>query len=244
MKQFLFILILLVSSTLNAQTNSMNEIIDSNKTDTVFHANLTGEAFIEYRGFKGDQYYFNDWVKSDILLSTGEKLYDIKLKYNGLLDEVIWLNTVIPGLFKIDKASINDFWLKPAFDNTIHFKRIKVNESPNSHHADIFAHVAVEGKISLYIHRKINILEVQSITLDGKLYPYKIIGPTPNYYIKMSSNKYFLMTSLNRNSLLKLFPEQKKLIAKILNTHHLNLKIESDLIKLIGLLNNADFQEK
>ena len=237
MKQFLFILILLVSSMLNAQTNSMNEIIDSNKTDTVFHANLTGEAFIEYRGFKGDQYYFNDWMKSDILLSTGEKLYDIKLKYNGLLDEVIWLNTAIPGLFKLDKASINDFWLKPALDNAIHFKRIIVNESPNTHQADIFAQVAVEGKISLYIHRKINILEVQTITLDGKLYPYKIIGPTPNYYIKMSSNKYFLMTSLHRNSLLKLFPDQKKDIIKLQKQFHINLKTESGLCEMINLLN-------
>jgi hypothetical protein len=237
MKQFIVILFLLVYASLNAQPVSGNKENEGLKTDSLFQTNLTGEVYIEYRGYKGDQYYFSDWVKSDILLSSGEMLTDRKLKYNGLLDEVIWLNTAIPGLYKLDKASISDIWFKPALESPIHFKRININESSNPQRAAIFAQVVEEGKISLYIQRKISILEVQTITRNGKLYPYKIIGPAPEYYIKISSNKYFLMTSLNRNSLLKVFPDQKKEILKLQRQNHINLKTESGLCEMIRLLN-------
>jgi len=234
MKHTLCLSFLLVCASLTAQPDSKPQIPAK---DPGFLTNLTGEVYIEYRGYRGNQYYLNDWVKSDILLTTGEMIYDRELKYNGLLDEVIWLNTAIPGLFKLDKATISDFWLKNTPDNSLHFRRININESTNSHQADIFAEVGVEGKISFFIHHKVSILEEQTITRDGKLYPYKIIGPTPTYYLKINSGRYILLPRLNRKSLLKLFPDQKKDIVKLQKQNHINLKTESGFCEMIILLN-------
>ena len=234
MKRYTYLFFLSICISLNAQTTSKNE---AQEADSTFLCELTGETYVEFRGYNGSQYFNDDWAESNILTSTGEMLYGKKLKYNGLLDEVIWLNTDIPRSYKLDRALINDIWFQNIQDKPIHFKRIMIDEPNKSHKSDIFAEVAVEGKISLYIQRKISVLNIQTIKKEGKLYPYKTIGGTPVYFIKLSSDKYFSMSRLNRSSLCKLFPNKKKDIVKLQKQNQINLNTESGLCEMIDSLN-------
>jgi hypothetical protein len=233
MKHYIFIILLLIYKSVDAQT------IKPIETDSLFSTKLTGETYLEYRGYNGNQYYYTDWVDSDILLSTGEKVFNKKLKYNGLLDEVIWLNTSIPGLFQLDKEFICDFWLKRSTDKPNHFKLMNVNDTIKNHKSDIFAEVIVEGKVSLYIHRQISVVDVQSIMRDNKLYPYKTIAPTPIYYIKLPTNKFTKLIKLSRISILKVFPDQKKKIRKLIRENHLDMRTENGLKEMIELMNDG-----
>lgn len=233
MKYYILIILLLICKNVDAQTINMTEV------DSIFSTNLTGETYVEFRGYNGSQYYNSEWIDSDILLSTGEKLYNKKFKYNGLLDEVIWLNTSIPGLFQVDKEFICDFWLKKVKDRPIHFKRINVNDTIKNHKSDIFAEVIVEGNVSFYIHRQISVVDVQSIMRDNKLYPYKTIAPTPIYYIKLPTNKYAKLSKLGRISFQKVFPDQKKMIRKLIRENHLDMRTENGLKEMIELMNSG-----
>ena len=224
MKKLSYILFLMICVSLSAQTNSP------------FQTKLTGEAFVEYRGFRGEQYYNTEWAESDILLATGEIIQGEKLKYNGMFDELVWLNTTIPGLFKLDRPFIKEFWLKTTVANLIHFKRINVNDS-TIRHSDIYAEVAIEGKVSLYIQRKISVTDVLAIPRDGKLYPLKFIGPTPVYYVKLPDHSYVAMNRISRSLFLKIFPEQKKQLNRLIRENHIDLRNEKGLNEIIVLLN-------
>jgi hypothetical protein len=239
MKYALYLSTLLICTSINAQTNVPVKAIEAK---SIFSSKLTGEAFIEKKGYKGEQFFNIDWMESEILLSTGEEIYGEKLKYNGLLDELIWVNTTSYRQFKVDKSFISDFWLKNGTGNSNHFKRINVNEQKDVHSSDIFAEVGVEGKVSLFIQRRIKVVDEETIFQNGTLYLLESLGTKPLYYIKTPSNHYLLLNRIRKNSFLNLFPEQKKDIAKIMKENHLNLKTENDLIKLIEMLDKEVFK--
>ena len=237
MKYYLYFLVLLICTSINAQTNVP---VKAPEVKSIFSPKLTGETFIEKKGYKGEQFFNKDWQESDILLSTGEEIHGEKLKYNGLLDELIWVNTSNYQQFKVDKSFISDFWLKNGTGTSNHFKRINVNEQKDENSSDIFAEVGVEGKVSLFIQRRIKIVGEENIYQNGTLYLLESIGAKPLYYIKTPTNHYLLLNRIRKNAFLKLFPEQKKEIAKIIKDNHLILKTESNLVQLIEILNKEE----
>jgi hypothetical protein len=238
MKYYLYISLLLICTLMNAQPGVPGK---ASEVKSIFSPKLTGETYIEKKGYKGEQFFNKDWLESDILLSTGEEIHGEKLKYNGLLDELIWVNTSNYRQFRLDKSFISDFWLKNGSGNTNHFKRMNVNEQNGDHSSDVFVEVGIEGKVSLFIQRRIKIVGEENDFQNGALYVIESLGPKPVYYIKTFSNKYMILSRISKNTFLKLFPERKKDIAKIMNDHHLNLKTEYDLIQLIKILNKEVF---
>src|ERR1035437_7492785 len=238
MNYYLYFSFLLICTSINAQTNVP---VKAPEVKSIFSPKLTGEAFIEKKGYKGEQFFNKDWLESDILLSTGEEIHGEKLKYNGLLDELIWVNTSNYQQFKLDKSFISDFWLKNGTGSPNHFKRINVNEQKDAHSSDIFAEVGIVGKVSLFIQRKIKIVGEENIYQNGTLYLSESIGAKPLYYIKTPSNHYLILSRIRKNAFLNLFPDKKKEIAKIIKEIHLTLKTESNLVHLIDILNKELF---
>ncbi|ADQ79184.1 hypothetical protein Palpr_1035 [Paludibacter propionicigenes WB4] len=234
MKHYINILLLLVCITANAQTNVIQIIPD---IDSTFNSKLTGEYFYENTHYIGEQFFNKDWTEGDILLSNGTMIYKKSLKYSGLLDELIWLNSLNYGKFKLDKSSISEFWLKNISENDIHFKRINASDTSAIRRSDIFAEVKVEGKFSLYIQRKVSVIGSENVRNDNTLTSYDDLKNTPRYYIKLPSNQYLMLTKIRRRAFLRLFPEDKKAINKLIKDNHLKIKIESDFVKLIELMN-------
>lgn len=238
MKYYLYFSFLLICTSINAQTNVQ---VKAPEVKSIFSPKLTGEAFVEKKGYKGEQFFNKDWQESDILLSTGEEIHGEKVKYNGLLDELIWVNISSFQQFKLDKSFISDFWLKNGTGSPNHFRRINVNDQKDVHSTDIYAEVGVEGKVSLFIQRRIKIVGEENLYQNGILYLSESIGAKPLYYIKSPSNHYLILSRIRKNAFLNLFPDKKKDIAKVMKENHLNLKIESDLVKLIEILNKEVF---
>lgn len=231
MKQSFILSLLLLSVTMSLFAQA----------DSLFSTKLTGKTFVENRAHRGNQYYNTDWLTGDILLSTGEVVYNKKLKYNGLFDEVIWLNTMIPGVYSIDRSLISEFRLKNDDNQITRFVKINVKDSTLGHENDIFVEELVKGDISLYVQRKISITDVMMIEREHKLYPLNFIGPTPVYLIKLPANNYLRLSSLNKASFLRLFSLQKKSLRKLANQHSVDLRTEMGLVEMIELMNKVEF---
>jgi len=238
MKHYIYFALLLICVPIYAQTN-VGLIVPAN--DSTFSAKLTGEFFFEGRQYLGEQYFNENWAQSDILLTTGEMIYNVSLKYNGLFDEVIWMNTSNFGKFKLDKSFIQEFWIKNEQGSSIHFKRINVSEPDKDHQPDIFVESGIESKISLYIQRKISVIGSQTLYKNDAFRDYETIEPTPVFYIKLPSNHYLKLNKIRRRAFLKLFPENKKAISKIIRVNDLDISVESDFVKLIELMNKEVF---
>jgi len=239
MKHYIFYFsFLLLCIPMHAQTN-VGIVVPTR--DSTFTAKLTGEFFYESRQYIGMQYFNDNWAQGDILLSTGEMVSNVSLKYNGLFDEVIWMNTSNFGKFKVDKSFIREFWLKYETGTPRHFKRINVSEPDKGLQPDIFVEVAVEGKISLYIQRRIVVSGTQMIYRNDAFRDFETLEASPVYYIKLPSNQYLKMNRIRRRAFLKFFPEKKKAITKILNANNLDIHVESDFVKLIQLMGTELF---
>jgi len=238
MKNYIHLSLLLICISTNAQINVVAKVP---VVDSIFSPVLTGESFYIDNNYLGEQFFNKDWAEGDLLLSSGEMIYGKYLKYNGLFDELIWLNSINFGAFKLDKLSIAEFWLKKIAGADIHFKQIKVSKTGNIKPLDIFAEVKVEGKFSLYIQRNISITRTENILKNEVLCQFEDIDETPVYYIKLPTNDYLMMTKLRRRTFLKFFPAKKSVIVKMIKDNNLNVSVESDFVKLLELMNKEIF---
>lgn len=223
---------------MQAQTN-VGSIVPA--VDSTYLAKLTGEFFYESKQYVGEQYFNENWTPGDILLSTGEMIYDASIKYNGFFDAVIWLNTHNYGKFKLDKSFVREFWLKDEQGPSIHFKKIDMSDSVDNLQSEIFVEVCIEGNISLYIQRKISVVGYQTQYIDNTYQKFELIEATPVYYIKLPSTNYLKLNKINRRTFLKLFPEKKKAINKIIRSNHLDVSIESGIVEVIELMDKELF---
>ena len=215
---------------------------DKNLTDSISKPKLTGETWFEPKGYKREQFFNKFWMLSDIILTTGETVYGEKVKYNGFLDELIWVNSTLNQQFKLDKQLIREFRLKTEQGQITYFKKIKIiKQGSTNQQSDVFAEVEVEGKISIYIRRQISIVNIEDITIDGIHCQQGIIKPTPQYYLKLLSSGFMLLEKIKLKSLIQLLPIQKKQLVLVMRKNNLKLKTEEDLVKLIKLLNAQEY---
>ncbi len=234
MKNTIFFSLLVFCIPIFSQNNLY---VGTSNVDSVFAPKLTGETFTEYKRFKGNQFITDDWMESEILLAAGQVVHNKNIKYNGLLDQVIWLNPVNSIQVILDKLSINEFWYRNLTGETVRFRRIEIVDPASGHHTQVFAEAAVEGKISFYIQHRIMKTETENIIENKITYNIDVLGSKPIYYIKLPSGSYFAASHITKHSFLKLFPEQRNAITKLLNKNHLNFRTESAIIKTIELLN-------
>ena len=82
---FLFVL-LAIPLTAKAQINSSGF-----NPEKIFQAQLSGEVYSPPVLFSGSPWYIDDWTRGIVILENGEMVSNVKLRYNGYLDELFWL---------------------------------------------------------------------------------------------------------------------------------------------------------
>lgn len=226
MKHLLILAFLWLSSTLHAQTG-----------DTLFIPKLTGELYVTEMKHLGDVFFNNNWAESTIQLSSGVTLHGEKIKYHGYLDEVIWFNPSNFTTFVLDKAYINAFWTTDSLNRPVHFKRLLLSDSTSTRPKDIFVQVAVEGRNSLYIQRRvISLPDEVSVGKYGS-YIQKAYGQSPVYYIQAPSGELLTLKHLGRVAFLNLFPQQKEELVSLIRRKGIKLRSETGLIEMVKLMN-------
>lgn len=228
MKKLLILAFLALSAALHAQ-----------KADNPFAPKLTGELYVHEGKHKGSVFFNDRWVESTLLLSTGDTLRGVKLKYQGFLDEVVWYNTVNYNNFIIDKAFVGAFWTTDSLNRPVCFKHIQVRDSGATRPKDFFAQVAYQGRYTLYIQRRIVRLPDETIVTDKGLYAYTAYGPAPVYYIQLPDGSFRVLRHLNRIAFLSLFPERKKELAGLIRKHGIRMHTEKGLTELIRRMSDS-----
>lgn len=205
--------------------------------DSIFSPKLTGEIYNTEPKYLGDLFFNNHWTESTILLTSGEKVYGEKMKYNGYLDEVVWYNNTNFTPFILDKDYISEFWTTDSLHVPVHFKRLLVSDSTGRRPKDIYVQVALEGATSLYIQRRVITLPDEVVSGAFGLYAKKSYGQAPIYYIKMPSGQFLSLRRISRKGFLNLFPEQKETLVQLIRRNGIKLKTEQALIQVIRLMN-------
>jgi hypothetical protein len=200
--------------------------------DSIYAAKLTGDIFVEKK-CQGSPFVTPEWANSTIVLSTGDTIVGEKIKYNGYLDEVIWLNPSNFKKFKLDKPNINEFWIQPDSYHSTHYKQISV---PIPDNQKIFLETTYEGNLALYIYRKINRSGTTIERYEDIIYELDILTPKDIYFFKLPDGRWIQMNKLRLRYLLKYFPEHKKAITQLAKKSHLNFSSEDQCIELTHLI--------
>ena len=222
-KAFLFILLQLFIANSFAQENSCNCDSTSNP-ERNYEVRLMGKAFINKYPGKRMQFY-KSWLPGELLMSNGMIVKNKFLGYNSLLDELIWMRTTDYQQVILNKKIIAGFSLYDTKNQKIaEFRKFQVKNWLTGDSAYNYLQVLVEGKISLYVQRKVVVLSSINEFQDQD-----------QYYLLKEGRLYSLVP--NRWFLFRIMGNDKTKMKTIVRKNFLLIKNEPALIKAVQLFN-------
>lgn len=214
-------------------SNSFSQITDCgykniNSEVPVYETTLQGKAFYNQHPNKDKQFY-NNWAKADIYLTNNTLVKNKLLRYNALLDEMLWMREEDFQIIILNRKNIASVYFYTE-NNNMPTKYIKIDhknlQHPNNSNMFVQLLSDVDGKVQF-----LKKIEVAENTNDMKL------EKTERYYI-YKNNEYKRLV-LGKLFLYKLFGNNKKHIKQIIDDNKLSAKKEQDLIKAIHIFNQT-----
>jgi hypothetical protein len=203
------------------------------QSDSLYTPKLTGASFVEKK-YYGSPFVNPEWTQSTIVLNTGDTIVGEKIKYNGYVDEVMWINQRNYKKFTLDKPNIKEFWIQPDSTHSAHYMQISVPIYPGNQ--KLFLETTYEGNVALYIYHKIRRTGRYIERYEDITYELDILSPRDIYFLKLPDGRWIEMHKLRQRYFLKYFPEQKKAIIQLAKKNHLSFKIEDQCIELLRII--------
>jgi hypothetical protein len=227
-RTFLYMLFLSFGSAIYSQSINL---------DSIFEPKLRGEIFNLQKSVDGNQFYSSEWIMSNIRLSSGEIVFNKQLKYNILLDEIIWLKPNGFEQVKLEKHFINQINFKNYKGKDVCFKRIHAKLPPMVDSTDIFVEILLEKAASLYVYRTVRMEGIVNNVNGIDLYLDKIV-PDPSYILVLPDKQTSIFKKIRKRSFIKALPEKyRNSVKDIIQQNHLAIRSENDLSKVVGLIN-------
>jgi hypothetical protein len=198
---------------------------------------LAGEWYIPEVGYYGNQLFRKKWYKGEVFLWNGRTAHDKKLAYNVVQDALIWLDDAGGKVIRLDKGLITGFVLRDEAGKEMLFKNIRIRPLFSRDTAQVFVQVLFEGKrLAIYAQRKIE--DYYNKRYGGTVSDAAgtTFEPRPEYYLFDQGVQVAKMTKISRKNLLRVFPQEKKQIKRILRKHHVAVRDEPMLIKAVELI--------
>ncbi len=216
MKKYIIILIAIVlNRSIYAQQAVLN---DSSELNNYAFQLLTGEKYND-PGYKFLNIYFKDyWIPGKVILSDGQQVSNLSLKYNGFTNQLVMLSNKV-GQIKIDNQAVSEFYLYDK-EQTCHF--INIAGSKLNLETDVFCQFIFSGKIDLYVYRRIKPNAI-SYRDNGM---FQIYASKP-IYVLFINNKTILFNQATQKAIYIQFPYLKEQIQQK-TRHHKKIKNEND----------------
>jgi len=176
---------------------------------------LSGELFNPEMMPNISTHFNKEWLLTDILLTDYRLVRNKMIKYNGLLDELFWLEPESNQTIKLDKEAIMKFhFLNFQGDTTIRFRKIKVKRDIFKDSSEIFVQDINNGTLSLLISHSFYFAGKEPVRMNQSYYMKEIYNEEPVYYLEFPDNKLIEFRKFSRKNLYKLIPDKKEMIRK------------------------------
>jgi hypothetical protein len=228
------ILYLFTLQYLSGQTSSCCLSVEKSGSESY----LSGELYVPAMPVDIATYFNQDWLLGDILLATGEVVRNKFIKYNGLLDELFWLEPGSKNIIKLDKDAIQQFHYSNYMgDTSVYFRKIKIKQSANSDSAGIFVQIIYIGNLSLFISHTFYIDRRELVYNKGIILEKEIFREKPVYYFISVNTKTFITMSLSPKRLYEFCPGNNEKIREFFKTNRFGKNFKnSDLVRLTQFL--------
>lgn len=169
---------------------------------------LTGEFFLPSLPVDPITYYNHDWSNGDLTLITGETVSNKTINYNGMLDEVFWLEPESKRTILLDKEAIALFrFINHSGGPSVCFRKIKVKPDMVSDSTEVFGQEIYLGKVSLYLLHLFTVEKKERFEYNGGTYQRPVYQATPVYYFRFQDKRTVGLKHLNRKSLFAALPD-------------------------------------
>lgn len=178
-----------------------------------------------YTDIKGTPYLFEDWVEGSVKLKSGKAFDGVKLKYDQVADELMFL----------DQAGKEMLFVEPVVEFTMDKKTFRIGypatdgASPESYYE-----VLVEGKTELLKRTSKKVIEEAAYNAATKV---KTIRSNESYYVT-ASNLSLTKVKKDKKSLLAALPDKSAELEAYVKSNRLDLRQEQDMAKLIAYYNS------
>jgi len=185
--------------------------------ETITEPFLSGELFSPDLPPDITTYFNRDWLSGDIRLTDGRIVRNKRIKYNGLLDELFWLEPKSNLTIKLDKEGILQFhFLNYQGDTSIYFRKLKVKRDNFNDSIEIFGQELFHGNLSLYVIHSFYFKGTEIVPKNKKYILKDIYIEEPVYYIKFLNNKVVGFKRFSRKNVYAFVPDKKEQIRKFL----------------------------
>jgi hypothetical protein len=200
----------LISFSLHGQGKE-SEITSRKQPATQY---VVGELFTGE--LQSDTYLNPDWIPGDLLLETGEKISNVDLKYNSLIDELFWREPESNKVIKVDKEYIKGFHFNDfRGDTTVFFRRMKIKKDYVSDSILCYLQEIEFFKIKLFIYHSKFFFRRETFSVNYNTSIRDIYIEQPIYFIK-SNTELSVFKKFTRMSLKKAFPDKSDIIMEYL----------------------------
>ena len=228
------IILIINSQALNGQADSCFNCMDK----LTYEPGLSGE--ISALPFDTATNFNKDWVIGDIFLIDGGIIRNKYIKYNGLLDELFWIEPKSGKTVKLDKEVIMQFHFQDVQgDTSVYFRKIKIKQDILSDSIETYGQLIYEGNLSLYVSHKFRLIRTELTRRNGILFENGIHEEEPVYILRYKHIKTSVYKNLSRQNLYAFAPEKKEEIKRFFKqTKLLRIQNYPDIIMLMKFLNS------
>lgn len=209
-----------------------------NVTDkSTYERELSGELFAPT--LDSITWFTQDWVYGDIFLSDGEIIRDKQIKYNGLLDELFWLEPKSGKTIKLDKEGILKFhFLNLDGDTSVYFRKLKLKQDILTDSREVFVQEIYNGKLSLFVLHTFHVERKEIFANNNVYFEREIYLEKPEYFLNFTNKRTVAVKSLTWKNLCIFIPDKKEQIKQFFKLAR-KVKIESytHMILLMKFLN-------
>lgn len=232
MKRIVFLsIIIIMTGKLNHAQDYFCQCNNNSHFEKNFEEMLSGRANM-HRITGNNKEFFCNWTLGDVILANGETVTNKYLRYNGLMDFLLWMRESDYKTAVLDREIVAGFILYDENDEPLaYFKNIKIENRYSEDSTEKYLQVLCEGDISLYACRNIK-----------KANDYGELVQNYFYYLYREGN--YKKIKPGKARLLRFFHDDEITVRSIIRTNHLNVKTEEDLIKVIDLYNKMKKQER
>ncbi len=168
---------------------------------------LAGEVREPGGMYTGDKYFKNEWLKGDVMLENGIVAENVKLRYNGLIDDVFWLHEGSLQHIMLDRGLVSGFRMyMPEEDEKLVFTKVERSLLRMHGTRDIYVQVLYDDIVTLYAYRQVSRKRDVYVRRGRSRYILTELEHDPVYFFVLPGDVIVRLDTVNRRDVYRAFP--------------------------------------
>lgn len=230
--QILFLSSAFAQTPVAAQEVNRNKFIDG--AAQIGRGSQLGTFDNRYEGIRGSSFLYEDWKKGKVILSNGNILDDLFLKYDIYSNQLLLKKRDQEHIFMSTQIEYFEF-IPHSNQNPRRFKAFYLPLAKSEHEAHQFYEVLYQGKY-LLLRQPIKIVleaDLESSFNSGRHYDEFI--SKDRFYVRDKENRFHRF-KLSAKGLVKVLPQEKSRIKSMQKQYGFDLSSVKGLVELLEML--------